>query len=475
MMKSLLFIFSFFLFYNSFSQAFKIDEFKEDSSFLVADFKVVQQIQLIGNRVTKAEIILREITFELGDTLSNQEFSAALEQSKKNILNTSLFNFAKLDVALIDSVNAMVVVQLTERWYLFPLPIFEIDDNNFNTWWRDKDFSRINYGMILTRNNFRGRKEKLSLTAKYGFTERYRLKYDIPYINKNQKGGLSFSFSYNRKDEIVYSSFDNERLLYKNVDQDAIRNYSGRISYSYRQAIFNTHSVGIEYDYNSVVDSVRLLNPNFLGGNRLKANFFSLFYVFTNDKRDSKNYPLKGHFLKFSLKKYGLGVTKNTVDLLNFSAELKKYISLHDRVYLAGSLTGVIAANDNQPYLLQNGLGYNSFAIRSYEYYVIDGQNIGLAKAQLKYQLVKPNSFDLGFITERFGKFHYAFYLGLFTDFAYVEDNIGFLKNDLANQIQFGSGIGLDFVSYYDIVIRTEFSINKFGESGLFLHFVAPI
>lgn len=475
MIRSLFLISFFFLYQVIYAQAFKIDEFKVDSSFLVSEFKVIQNIQLVGNKITKPHIVLREFTFAVGDTLKNDELSEALEQSKKNVLNTSLFNFAKLDVALIDSIHAIIIVQLTERWYLFPLPIFEIDDNNFNTWWRDKDYSRINYGVIVSRNNFRGRKEKLSMTAKYGFTERYRLKYDIPYITKNQKSGLSFSFSYNRKDEIVYTTFDNERLLYKDEDRDAIRNYSTNITYRYRQAIFNTHSFGIEYDYNSIVDSVRLLNPNFLGGNNDRASFFSLFYVFVNDKRDSRNYPLKGHFLKFGVKKYGLGISENSIDLTNFSAELKKYISLHERVYLAGSLTGVVAANNNQPYLLQNGLGYNSFGIRSYEYYVIDGQNIGLAKAQVKYQLVKPNSFDLGGITERFGKFHYAFYIGLFTDMAYVEDRIGFMKNDLANEIQFGSGIGLDFVTYYDIVIRTEFSINKFGESGIFLHFVAPI
>ena len=163
------------------------------------------------------------------------------------------------------------------------------------------------------------------------------------------------------------------------------------------------------------------------------------------------------------------------MDLANFSAEIKNYSALSERVYFASSATGIVAANDNQPYLLQNGLGYSSFGIRSYEYYVIDGQNIGLAKAQIKYQLVKPNSFDLGFGTEKFGKFHYAFYLGLFTDFAYVDDQVGFEKNDLANELQYGYGIGLDFVSYYDIVVRTEFSINKFGESGIFLHFVAPI
>jgi hypothetical protein len=56
-----------------------------------------------------------------------------------------------------------------------------------------------------------------------------------------------------------------------------------------------------------------------------------------------------------------------------------------------------------------------------------------------------------------------------------VDDNLDFPKNSLADELQFGYGIGLDFVTYYDIVLRSEYSFNKFGEHGFFLHFVAPI
>ncbi|MEQ8623467.1 MAG: hypothetical protein RJQ00_13770 [Vicingaceae bacterium] len=475
-MKRLLFIcLGLFFVFDAVSQAYKIDPIVRDSAFNVSNKKIVESIQLVGNKVTKAKIIKRELTFDLRDTLGNDEFIVALEQSRKNILNTSLFNFAKIDIAMLDSNRVLLVINLVERWYIFPLPIFEIDDNNFNIWWRDKDFSRINYGIQATHENFTGRKDKLSITAKYGFTERYRIRYNIPYIDKKQKSGLSFSFSYNRRDEIVYTTLGNERLQYKNKNNDALRNYSGGISYQLRKKIFNTHTFGVEYDYNSVVDSVVILNPNYLGGSSTKSEFISLFYSFTNDKRDSRNYPLKGHYFNFNVRKYGLGLIENTVDLTNFQVHFKKFVPLSPRFYFAGSIRGVVAANNNQPYLLQNGLGYSSFSIRSYEYYVIDGQDIGLAKFQLRYQLLKPRSTDIGILSDRIGKFHYAFYLGIFSDFGYVQDNTGFQNNDLANSMQYGSGIGLDFVSYYDIVIRSEFSINKFGESGFFFHFVAPI
>ena len=237
-MKQLLFIcLGLVVAFDVFSQAYKIDPIERDSAFNVSNKKVIASLQLIGNKVTKAKIIKRELTFNIGDTLRNDELVATLEQSRKNILNTSLFNFAKIDIAMLDSNQVSLIITLVERWYIFPLPIFEIDDNNFNTWWRDKDFSRINYGIQATHENFTGRKDKLSITAKYGFTERYRVRYSIPYIDKKQKSGLSFSFSYNRRDEIVYTTSNNERLLYKNEGNDALRNYSAGISYQLRKKI----------------------------------------------------------------------------------------------------------------------------------------------------------------------------------------------------------------------------------------------
>lgn len=456
-------------------QAFTINPIERDSALNRAPYKIISQIQLIGNKRTKSYIIERELTFKVGDTLTNEAFFLELEQSKKNILNTSLFNFSKIDIALIDSVHTSIIVQLSERWYIIPLPIFEIDDNNFNTWLEDMDYNRINYGLNVTDYNFRGRNERLSLTAKYGFTKRLKASYSVPYIDKKRQVGLSFSFSSNRREQVVYSSLNNKRLQFRS-NEDAFKNYTASAGISFRKKIFNTHRIGVSFNSNRISQDLLNENENFLGQNRNSHQFLSLSYNFTSDFRDSRNYPLKGYYFKINAVKHGLEITNSNIDLLNFQLQYKKFIELGNRFFLAGSIRGVLTTNDNQPYILQNGLGYSSsFAIRSYELFVIDGQDIGLAKAQLRYQLVKPRVVSIRSFPKKFEKVHYALYLGLFSDMAYVEDRTGFPENNLANELQFGTGIGLDFVSYYDIVIRTEFSINKFGDSGLFLHFVAPI
>jgi hypothetical protein len=101
---------------------------------------------------------------------------------------------------------------------------------------------------------------------------------------------------------------------------------------------------------------------------------------------------------------------------------------------------------------------------------------MGVAKSQLRYELVAPTTVNLPYVmVNKFKKFHYSIYLGIFTDVGYARDRGVIPNNPLANDWQYGSGVSIDWVTYYDIVFRTEYSVNKFGEHGLFLHFVSPI
>jgi hypothetical protein len=77
--------------------------------------------------------------------------------------------------------------------------------------------------------------------------------------------------------------------------------------------------------------------------------------------------------------------------------------------------------------------------------------------------------------TDKFSKLYYAIYLNLFTDWGYVVDNRKNVYNPLANEINIGYGLGLDFVTYYDFVLRLEYSFNKSGQSGFFIHFMPSI
>ena len=75
----------------------------------------------------------------------------------------------------------------------------------------------------------------------------------------------------------------------------------------------------------------------------------------------------------------------------------------------------------------------------------------------------------------KFSTIPYAFYLNVYADGGYAKDDAFKRNNSLNNSFQFGYGAGIDFVTYYDLVFRFEYSFNKLGESGFFLHFTSPI
>src|SRR5574339_945401 len=122
--------------------------------------KIVQinRIFIIGNRLTRDHIILRELSMKSGDTVNVAELDFRLEQDKKKIYNTRLFNTVEIRKLEVDTGLVDLLIDLDERWYTFPSPIFELSDRNFNEWWQnyDHDFKRVNYGPRLYQFNMRG-------------------------------------------------------------------------------------------------------------------------------------------------------------------------------------------------------------------------------------------------------------------------------------------------------------------------------
>ena len=142
--------------------------------------------------------------------------------------------------------------------------------------------------------------------------------------------------------------------------------------------------------------------------------------------------------------------------------------------YWASSAKGKFTFQEFQSYYFQNMLGYNDF-VRGYEYYVIDGKYALLLKSNIKYKIASSKKTMLPLVRNPgISNFHYAFYLNAFVDVGFVGDDY-FVNNLLANNTMVGYGVGLDFVTYYDKVIRVDFSTNKLNEVGFFLHFVQPI
>ena len=93
----------------------------------------------------------------IGQKLDTIEFNKLSEEAVRNITNTALTNFVEITYDKVDSNSIAVNIKVLERWYIWPNLIFELKETNFNSWWENKDFERINYGFSIDDLNFRGK------------------------------------------------------------------------------------------------------------------------------------------------------------------------------------------------------------------------------------------------------------------------------------------------------------------------------
>ena len=103
---------------------------------------IIDNIIIAGNNITKQEIILRELTFKKGEGLSQKQIEEKIKQSKENLTNLSLFNFVDIKSAARNA-KADIIIDVVERWYIWPYPILELSERNFNVWWNEFKKSNI--------------------------------------------------------------------------------------------------------------------------------------------------------------------------------------------------------------------------------------------------------------------------------------------------------------------------------------------
>jgi len=437
---------------------------------------IIDDVVISGNKITRDQIILRELTFQAGDTIASYQLGPKLRMSRENLLNTSLFNFVFMEDSIVVYgifSHLVIKIDLIERWYIWPFPIFEISDRNFNSWWEDKDLNRVSYGVYLVKENCRGRMESLKLLLRFGFDERYVLSYDIPYFNKKQTFGAGFGVGWSQNHEIAFQTIDNKLQFVRDKQKYLFKHYFTYLNITHRPNFYHHHLLELSHNFYAFDDTVLNLNHNYSFMNENTNEYLTLSYGFTSDHRDSKVYPLNGNYFDFKISKSGFGFLNNCkVNMLEMMSSFRKYWELINKVNFSTDLAGKYSANSNQPYFYQKGLGYNRNFVRGYELYVIDGQSYWLAKNTFKYTVIPTKVGKFGFIkSEKFNKIHYALYINWFLDAGFVYNNQNDEGNNLTNELLLGTGLGIDFVTYYDVVFRVEFSLNRQGETGIFVHF----
>ena len=417
---------------------------------------IIDEIKILGNKKTKENIILRELTLKEGIIISKDKFISTIEEDKRKVINTDLFYEVEFKIEIIKENHVIIIINVIESIYWVPIIIFELSDRNFNDWWENfnHDFNRINYGLGFAHYNISGRADEFEVLLRLGFIKQFQTSYYIPYITKKQKGGLYIGFDYIDYNHLEYNSINYIPVFYKSKNS-LLKELSTSIEYSHRESFYNYHYFELEYNNIILNDTLSLINDNYFYGNRIK-NSFNINYEFDRDFRDIKNYPLNGFRLNIQIEKTGIGIF-NDINKWKASIYYSKYFEFKKQYYYSFTLLSYFSSK-NQPYYLYE----NTDQLRGYEKYLIHGHSNLIYKNTFKKRIVSKN-FNIEKIKFRkFKNIPINIYLKMFFDSGYVWKYSNKNQNiNLNNKYLHSFGIGLDFVTIKNLYITTELSRNS--------------
>jgi len=442
-----------------------------------SDIVIINAIKIEGNKKTKDRIILREMDFTVGDTLQLSELQARLERNKNYIMNTSLFILMDINIKNWDHENNRIdlLLNMKESWYIFPFPIFELADRNFNVWWSEQNRSlkRVNYGIRFVHLNTTGRKDPLKVQFHLGYTQKLELVYSFPALNKSQTFGFIGEFFYARNREIAYKTVDHKLSFERRENEFPLQRFRAGVNFFYRPKIKSIFYGKVEYQKNTITDYVKTeLNPDYFLGDDTEQRLIYLRAEYAYENRDIKPYPFHGNFYSVVLEKEGLGIFKDRNGLY-LTSTFGQFFSFGKKWSTSTVFkTKLALIRNTQPYNNYWALGYVDDFLSGYEFYVIDGLDYIYAKTALRFELFNTRvNWGKYMPISAFNEMPVKVYLVLNNDFGYVNSTQFNEFNTLGNEPLWGGGIGLNFVLFYDKVIRVEYSMNHLLEKGLYLHY----
>lgn len=446
--------------------------FAQDSIPL-ADSVTITGIYLSGHKRTRERVIFREMDLKRGARIPSANLEERVQLSYNTLMNTNLFASVDIRIDTLSADEVQLILNIRETWYLYPVPIFELADRNFNVWLNEMNASldRVNIGAKLNYYNFTGRRDKLKIGFLTGYKREYGASYFHPYINAAGSLGLELSYKYRRQREQNYLTVDNRQEFYRDEDNFVYRQTTADVKLSYRRHLYVTHQLKVGYRATQVADTIgRVLNPDFFGGGRTEQDFLTLGYAYTKDKRDVRGYPWKGYLIRFSLDKDGLGFTGER-DGLTAGFTYAKFLPLNDKYSInfgAGGKYSLIRTQ--QPFLENRAIGFGNNGLVGYQFYVVDGLDMLIWRAGIRRELFRTK-INLGkfmpldafrYIPMRFllsAQFNQGF-----ANSPFVGEN-----NPLSNELLTGFSVGVDGVFFYDMVGSLQYNHNHLGEGGVFL------
>lgn len=392
---------------------------------------LVDSIIVSGNKTTDKGVILREMRHSEGEYFRPE----LLPYERDRIYSLGLFNRVEIHHTVNEG-RATIFIDVHERWYIFPVPVFGM---------KDRDWNKLYYGLGVVHNNFRGRNQKLWL----GFALGYDPWVSALYSNPSIFGRDDLFF----ETELVYTHTENRSIQYAEELRDfSERRYIFNLTFGKRFSLFTTMTASLGY---------RSINTSEFIPGHIKTpdgsdNFMFGSLAFRYDTRDIIEYPMYGTFVRTAISKSGFG--ESHVDHFRTLVDVRRYVPLSDRLSIAGRLYTSVAGGTRLPHYSHMFIGYQE-KIRGYYNDIFEGENLFLSSLEARFRLLGPRYYEWeNSLAPEFSILRYGINLAVFGDMGttwYRDEAI----KDLAPVKGFGAGVHL--LLPYSGVLRFEYAMNE--------------
>jgi len=346
---------------------------QEDTLYYEGNYSVkIDSIMIAGNEITDEFIILRELTFGIGDTLN----PGLASFNRERIYSLDIFNEVKLKPFKVDDKN-ILIVEVEESWYIYPLPFVTL---------KDKDWKKISYGLAVSLKNFRGRNEKLRAVVALG----YDPSFSLSYLNPN----LVYKDDLFLNTVVGFSTSTNKSTTAEELHGESFehKNYFGWITLGKRFGLYHRFALKTSYNYVETPFYIKGVNAS---DNRIDRTVM-IGASYTYDTRDLAHYPSSGiyAFISYEFKGFGINNINYRVGDLDFREYRKFFKKLTAKWRFAIRHT----AGNTVPFYDYSYLGFSERVRGYFHSGEREGNDRIISSVELNYPVIEETRVNLYFI-----------------------------------------------------------------------------
>ncbi|RYD88206.1 MAG: hypothetical protein EOP50_19465, partial [Sphingobacteriales bacterium] len=222
----------------------------------------VSEFEIAGNKHTRDMIVLRELPFEQGEQYTLADLMERCQDARSRLLNTGLFLDVVVGLKRGEGDEAVIQVNVKERWYFVPMPVLDVVGKTYQQWFQEgMPTSYLRYGVNIKHKNLTGLNDKLSVNLLNGYQKELSLVYEGLPLDYRLRWTASLAFQMGQQRDVQYATeYNKPKALH--ADNQFLYSYTRlSASVSFRPAIKTRHSFSFAWNDESFRDTV-VTDPN---------------------------------------------------------------------------------------------------------------------------------------------------------------------------------------------------------------------